>query len=542
MVTPSGTPINTPISAGTPNTGIFFPSPTVIAFSAGGNLALSIDSTGNVYLPGTLLSNSFVFGNLVINQGLSAGSLTSNSYGYFTQNVVINSVNAAVSTATGALVVVGGTAIGGDIYSAGKIVTAGSLQIASITSNGAVQAAGTVTAGSINSNGSIVGASIISNGTVQAAGAIAVGSVISNGAVQAAGSISSGSYGLFAGNVTINGANSSINTVSGALKVVGGVGIGDNLNVGGSRSIFSNYVGIGTSTPTGINSNVFSVYGATQLYGNVILSNLVGGTSGIYFADGTFQATAGTPPGAAASAGNAGSVQFSGGSGAFFADQLNFFWDNVTKGLGLGTITPYGRLDVAGNAGFRNNVTVGGGFAAQSISSNTSITATGNVIASYVYANVSIVSDGQLVANTLFSNGAITSANVSVVGSLAPTVGIYSPFVGQLGLATNSSQRLLIDANGNVGIGTSTMNGALTVFGGNVGIGTATPAYGLAVSGQINSNNFQSDPIGAIQTFANSIPNPYTVPANRNALSVGNLSIGSTANVTVPSGSRWVIL
>lgn len=99
---------------------------------------------------------------------------------------------------------------------------------------------------------------------------------------------------------------------------------------------------------------------------------------------------------------------------------------------------------------------------------------------------------------------------------------------------------------GGVGIGTSSVYGALTVgddavFFGNVGINTA-PTVELTVNGSISARNIQNDPGGAIMGFANRIDSPYTIPTNYNALSVGSLTIGVTANVTVQPGSRWVIL
>lgn len=40
----------------------------------------------------------------------------------------------------------------------------------------------------------------------------------------------------------------------------------------------------------------------------------------------------------------------------------------------------------------------------------------------------------------------------------------------------------------------------------------------------------------------NAITTDYTVRSNYNAMSIGNISINSGVTVTVPSGSRWVIL
>lgn len=368
----SGT-INPPGSAAAPsivggtssNTGIYFPSATVVAFSAGGNTALTMDSTGNVSVIRSLVANIIV---------------------------------------------------------ANSIVASGSYQYNSIS---------------------------------------------------------------------ISGSNISTNSATGALIVTtGGVGVGGNINVGGARSLFTGGMGIGTSSGTGAGSNVLAVYGTSQQYGNIILSNATAGTSGIYFADGTFQTTAAAAPSSNIASGAAGSVQFSGGSGVFTSDNSNFFWDNTNKRLGLGVNSPASTLDISGGLGIRG-----------AASSTSTFTAAG-----------------------ISSNSFVIAGNVSVTSVLLPTNGLYAPNANQLGFATNGTLKMLIDTTG------------------NVGVGTGTAQYPLSVAGQINANNLQSDPIGVIQSFAQVIASPYTIPTSRNAMSVGNVTVALGASVTVPNGSRWVVL
>ena len=372
IINPAGTAAAPSIVGGTSsNTGIYFPSATVVAFSAGGNTALTMDSTGNVNVVGTLVTNALV---------------TTGTY-------VINSI--AVST-----------------------------------------------------------------------------------------------FAQISQNVSILGANASTSSSTGALVIAGGAGIGGNINAGGTQNLVSGRLGIGTSSSLGTTSNAFTVYGASQLYGNIVLSNLAAGTSGIYFPDGTLQTTAAAAPSSNIASGVTGAVQFSGGSGVFTSDANNLFWDNTNKRIGIGTNAPISTLDVNGNMGIRGAASSTGTFAAAGINSN-----------SFVIAG-----------------------NVSVTSVLLPTNGIYAPNANQLGFATNGTLKMFIDTTG------------------NVGLGTGTAPYPLSVAGQINANNLQSDPIGVIQSFAQVISSPYTIPTSRNAMSVGNVNIATGANVTVPNGSRWVVL
>ena len=123
-------------------------------------------------------------------------------------------------------------------------------------------------------------------------------------------------------------------------------------------------------------------------------------------------------------------------------------------------------------------------------------------------------------------------------------------WLDQDGLRVGGTQ--LITTGGGVGMGTSSIYGALTVAGtatqaaavfwGNVGIGSAVPAYALDIAGNLNSTNYSSSPGGAVQTFGQSVTTPYVIPTGKNALSVGNVTVATGATVTVPTGSRWVVL
>ena len=82
--------------------------------------------------------------------------------------------------------------------------------------------------------------------------------------------------------------------------------------------------------------------------------------------------------------------------------------------------------------------------------------------------------------------GTLTTPNVIVTGSTVPANGIYLPSANTLGLATNSSVRLQINADGNIGIGnvalaSSIIRLAKTITG-------ATSAYAIFNASQVQSD------------------------------------------------------
>ncbi len=107
-----------------------------------------------------------------------------------------------------------------------------------------------------------------------------------------------------------------------ALRVAGATGVSGLLNVSG------NITAGGTVTFPGLTNGVLSVNGS-----GVVSAGSIGVTSG-----GTGTTTQFTP----------GSVVFAGASGVYSQDNVNFFWDNTNKRLGIGKSNPSTALDVNG--------------------------------------------------------------------------------------------------------------------------------------------------------------------------------------------------
>ena len=89
------------------------------------------------------------------------------------------------------------------------------------------------------------------------------------------------------GNLAITNTTTSTSSTTGALTVAGGIGVGGNIIVGATGN-----VGIGTASI--VSGNSIAIYGGNLFVaGNVRIGNTATQLGGIQFADGTFQSTAG---------------------------------------------------------------------------------------------------------------------------------------------------------------------------------------------------------------------------------------------------------
>jgi len=124
-----------------------------------------------------------------------------------------------------------------------------------------------------------------------------------------------------------------------------------------------------------------------------------------------------------------------------------------------------------------------------------------------------------------------TSSEAQVQSTISGT-GTYLPMT----FYTNGSERMRVTTNGGFSFGAS---------------GTA---YGTA--GQILTSNGDASPTwttfsggatggGSDQIFqlnGKTVTTSYSIPSGKNAMSVGPITVSSGQTVTVPSGSRWVVL
>jgi hypothetical protein len=474
---------------------------TTQGINVGGTAVVNaVIANNNVFGATVQSSGQALFNSLISNNNITTATLNTTGLAQVSSLISNNDITTATLNTTGAAEVNSfisnttiqgiGTATFNNIYSNGFVqggaFTAASLNSngtivgANIYSNGFVQAAGTVTAAAINSNGAIVGNGIYSNSFVQG-GAFTSASMNSNGAIvgqsltsntfaQISGTatvnaVISNVYGAFGQNVSISSSNTSTSTSTGALVITGGAGIGGNINVGGSRSLFTNSVGVGTSAAVGI-SNVFAVYGTENLYGNLVLQNTAG-QAGIYFADGSYLITAG------------------GGGSYSNVNVASYLSGNVSIGnltitnATASTSSTSGALLMFGGAGIQGNLNVGANtwstFGGNLGVGTTTAQGMSNVLTVYgtenIYGNIRIGNTAAGISGIYFADGTFMNTAASGGGSGTPG---------------GSNTNIQYNINGALG-----GSNGLVFFGNTtqVGIGTSRPAYTLDVYGNIHIGN-----------------------------------------------------
>ena len=346
----------------------------------------------------------------------------------------------------------------------------------------------------------------------------------------------SNTYGYFGQNVTVNSANASTSTASGAVINAGGQGIEGNLNVGGSNNLFTNRVGIGTSVALGTNGNVLSIYGSTNQFGNLVIANTAAGGSGIYFADGTFLNTA-----------------------ANTYTSFSYTGDGVTNTYSTSPITAssvnntmvyvngvYQRKNQYGWAG--TTITFSGIPPADSVIEIncvqainapfgvTDFTASGNLTVSggVISTGTGTGSLFNTIATTLNIGGAATTISL---GAATGTTTLNSTTA-----STSTSNGALVLKGGEGIAGNLNVGGAVSTFAGNVGIGTTLPAYPLSVNGYIQSTSggfifpdgsTLSSAVGAVSVF------DYTANGSTTTYSTGNYAASTTAATDVFVGGVY---
>ena len=281
--------------------------------------------------------------------------------------------------------------------------------------------------------------------------------------------INLGSGGYFGGNINsgdislnhivIGGSSVSTSTNTGNLQVIGGVGIGGNINVGGSTSTYSAST-ISTSPSTGalvVNSGV-------GIGGNIN----VGGATSTYSAS-----TVSTSPSTGALVVN---------SGVGIGGNINVGGATSTYSASTVSTSPStGALVVNSGVGIGGNINVGGATSTYTASTISTSPSTGALVVNNgvgIGGNINVGgATSTYTANTIStspSTGALVVNNGVGIGGNINVGGTTSTYTANTASTSSGSGTLVV--NGGVGIG-----GAINV-GGVVNVGGATSTYSASTA------------------------------------------------------------
>jgi hypothetical protein len=194
-----------------------------------------------------------------------------------------------------------------------------------------------------------------------------------------------------------------------------------------------------------------------------------------------------------------------------------------------------------------------------------------NVVDALSYFSGTVVSSSATITGGTINGTSVGASTASTGAFTTLSASGNSTLTGTLGVTGNATFTNDLTVNGNTTLGnasgdTITLNAATATIPNNLnfsGTGTVrlpngttgqrpTPAAGMirynTTSGLFEGYTTQWGGIGgasadgAIYENAQSISNNYTMSTNFNGESVGPITVASGVTVTIPSGSRWVVL
>ena len=326
----------------------------------------------------------------------------------------------------------------------------------------------------------------------------------------------------FFGNVEIQNDTAAISTVTGALTVDGGVGIGGNLYVGGD--IVGNISITGVSVVGNVTGGNLNTAGLVSATGNVIAGNIV--TAGLVSSTGNVNA------------GNIVTVNMNLTGNIVGAA-------NVTGNVRSGNVTTVGLISAAGNI-TGGNIRSLGIISTTGTVINSDIDTSGNIDADGYISAVGNVTANTVITDTVVSNG---SGNVAFTGNLIPTANVYT-----LGTEADPwasayfgpESVTLLDSTGNTSNTVILENSAGNITMSTAGfdiqtLGTTDSIFRVeAITGQIISNantiiqnttDAANTTSGSLQTAggAGIVKNLYV---GNNIVATGNITGGNVAGTT----------
>ena len=319
-------------------------------------------TTGNILVDkitiGTTSSNSINSGAL---QVLGGTGIVGNVY--VGGNVVMSDTTASTSYGSGALQVSGGAGFGGNVY-----IGSSTSSSSATTGKGALVVTGGVYTGGniyVNNTSSTayenpnMGALVVSGG-VYTGGNIYIGSTAASNSITTGSLIASGGAGIVGnvyvgGNVVMSDTTASTSYGSGALRVSGGAGFGGNVYIGSSTSSSSATTGKGALVVTGgvyTGGNVFVNNTSSTAYATPNMGALVV-SGGVYTGGNIYIGST-----ASSNSTTTGSLITSGGVG--IVGNVYVGGNVVIKDGTACTSSTSGALQVIGGAGFGGSVYTAG--------------------------------------------------------------------------------------------------------------------------------------------------------------------------------------
>jgi hypothetical protein len=512
---------NTPIGTVTPNSGFFNDL----------NNTLTLKSGGNIVAYSATSSTSTTTGALVVVGGAGiSGAVNTGSTIRASGNIVAASGTASSDTTTGALVVVGGAGVSGNIYSD------------SLYTSGLYWA---------NNNQSITGPATGTNGSLQ---------FNNSGVVGGTNAI----YDSVTGNIVFTNVTNSTSTTTGAVVLLGGLGVTGNIFAGGLNGTIYGSLFIGTTdvnlnrssaaqvlTGVGISGTAGT---ATNAINTQVTSNISSGTAYVTFVNATsgnvaqnintsltYNPNSGNlraygvltdtgvywaGNGAAFSSspgGTTGQIQFNNAS-TFSGANIIFNSTNgnlVITSTTTSTSTTTGALVVAGGAGISGAINAGSFNKLTITAPATSATLTianGKTLT----ASNTLTFTGTDSSSVAFGTGgtvAYTANKLSVFAATtsAELAGVISDETGSGALVFATSPALVTPALGTPSSGTLTSCTGLPIVGGTTG----TLSVARGGTGVTTSTGSGAVVLGTSPTFTTQITTPVIAKSGTNA--VGNI-------------------
>jgi len=415
-----------------------------------------ISSNRTVFFNNTVDSDNTTNGTLVVKGGVGIDKNVN-----IGGTTIIRKTTKATLYNNAALVVYGGVGIGSSIDVSGNSKVSGN---SNIDKNCTIDG-NTVVRGNITINSYDVSAVRIENGGLYVGGTSSAGTS-TTGALR----IPNGGASI-GGNLFVNGNTPSDAIGNGSLVVTGGVGISENIYVGGRANIAANADVTGNFNLTGIARLTNTAISRTYLEGALVVSGGVGIAGNINIGD----------PGSPNNTTNTinGSVVINCNT------QCNDFTNNFTNQNGFltGALTVAGGLGIAKNASIRGTLFVN--------NNTTSLDNSGGALV--VVGGAGIMENMNVGGNTTIKGGAnSTDSTSSGTGALIVKGGVG------IGKSVFIDGSTTIKGGANSTDSTSSGTGALIVNGG-VGIGKSVFIDGsTTIKGGVNNADSTSSGTGAL--------------------------------------------